>query len=107
MHFCPFCGNLLLIERGPVGHRFFCSTCPYVCNITKKLSQHMALKRKQVDDVLGGSDAWKDVDKTEAQCNNCGHNEAYFMQIQIRSADEPSTRFYRCVQCSCTWSDNT
>ena len=47
------------------------------------------------------------MDKTEAQCNNCGHDEAYFMQIQIRSADEPSTRFYRCVQCSCTWSDNT
>ena len=28
---------------------------------------------------------------TEAKCPYCNHNEAFFMQIQIRSADEPST----------------
>ena len=27
----------------------------------------MYLKRKEIDDVLGGADAWKNVDQTEGQ----------------------------------------
>lgn len=105
------------------------------------------MKRKEVDDVLGGKDAWKNVDKSEgelggfvgwrglalefeggsrvgedvqdeiscfkaendsgaetdvnlfsqAQCTRegCDGTQAYFKQIQIRSADEPMTIFYR------------
>lgn len=102
------------------------------------------MKRKEVDDVLGGKDAWKNVDKSEgrlsrliegrrrifafiflrertdmtiilgrwrvfmtlkltrifqyeAQCTRegCDGIQAYFKQIQIRSADEPMTIFYR------------
>lgn len=63
------------------------------------------IKKKQIDDVLGGEDAWQNVDKTEARCPQCSFHEAYFMQIQIRSADEPSTTFYRCVRCSTQWND--
>ncbi|KAF4727493.1 DNA-directed RNA polymerase III subunit RPC10, partial [Perkinsus olseni] len=52
-----------------------------------------------VEDVLGGPDAWKDVQQTEAVCpaDGCDSNRAYFKQMQIRSADEPMTTFYRCV----------
>lgn len=42
---------------------------------------------------------------TTARCPHCEHNKAYFMQIQIRSADEPSTTFYKCVQCKKQWND--
>uniref|UniRef100_A0A7S1XKH4 DNA-directed RNA polymerase subunit n=1 Tax=Phaeomonas parva TaxID=124430 RepID=A0A7S1XKH4_9STRA len=107
MQFCPPCGNLLLVESAGSGFRFFCSTCPYVCNITERLKSSLRLKRKQVDDVLGGAEAWENVDKTAADCPSCGAQEAYFMQIQIRSADEPSTRFYKCVNCAHTWTDNS
>lgn len=56
------------------------------------------LKRKAVDDVLGGEDSWKNVDSTEVECpKECGSERAFFMQIQIRSADEPSTTFYKYV----------
>ena len=50
---------------GATGFRFFCQTCPYVHNITRKISRTTVLKRKEVDDVLGGEDAWKNVDQTE------------------------------------------
>jgi len=105
MHFCPVCGNLLLIEEGSVGMRFCCPTCPYRHDIQEKYSSNVKIKKKQVDDVLGGADAWENVDRTAAKCPYCSNNEAFFMQIQIRSADEPSTNFYRCCKCAKQWND--
>jgi DNA-directed RNA polymerase III subunit RPC11 len=86
--------------------RFCCPTCPYLHNVQHLYSSRAKIRRKQADDVLGGDDAWENVDRTSAKCPQCGYNEAYFMQIQIRSADEPSTTFYRCVKCSKQWNDN-
>ena len=55
------------------------------------------MRRKQVDDVMGGEGAWDNVDHTEAQCpvGDCGGDRAYFYMVQIRSADEPMTTFYK------------
>ena len=67
MHFCPTCANILLVEQG--GHQdrlqFFCQTCPYVSIITQAVIQEVKLQRKQVDDILGGAEAWKNVPQTE------------------------------------------
>ncbi|VEN57737.1 unnamed protein product, partial [Callosobruchus maculatus] len=62
---------------------------------------------QEIDDVLGGEEAWKNVDSTEARCPQCGHDKAYFMQLQTRSADEPMTTFYRCCNkdCNHNWRD--
>ena len=61
----------------------------------------------QVDDVLGGSAAWENVDSTDAVCPRCEHGRAFFMQIQTRSADEPMTTFYKCCKPACghRWKD--
>mmetsp|Transcript_532 Transcript_532/g.768 ORF Transcript_532/g.768 Transcript_532/m.768 type:complete len:106 (+) Transcript_532:152-469(+) len=105
MLFCPTCGNLLVVDRCQTGMRFFCQTCPYIYNISQKVTKKITLKRKEVDDVLGGQAAWDNVDRTMTRCPFCEHNEAYFMQIQIRSADEPMTTFYKCVSCKKQWND--
>lgn len=34
-------------------------------------------------------------------CPKCGHTEAFYMQIQTRSADEPMTIYYKCCNFSC------
>lgn len=68
--------------------------------ITKKLP----LTRKKVDDILGGDKAWENVDQTDATCPHCNNKRAYFMQIQIRSADEPMTTFYKCTACRKNWA---
>jgi len=53
-----------------------------------------------VDDVFGES--YDTMEKTEGViCESCGHKEAYFKQIQIRSADEPMTIFYKCTNKKC------
>ena len=94
------------LAPAPASVRFYCQTCPYVQAIQSRREQRLPLARKKVDDVLGGEDAWKNVDVTEVRCPNCAHTRAFFMQIQIRSADEPMTVFYKCEKCSRAWSSN-
>ena len=65
MLFCPTCSNILLTEKTQNDFRFYCKTCPYVYKVSDKFEQKMPLERKEVDDVLGGEDAWKNVDNTE------------------------------------------
>ncbi|MGB0725129.1 MAG: RPA12/RPB9/RPC11 RNA polymerase family protein, partial [Nitrosopumilus sp.] len=36
-------------------------------------------------------------------CEKCGHDEAIWWMLQTRSADEPTTQFYRCTKCQYTW----
>ena len=36
-------------------------------------------------------------------CEKCGHTEAVWWMLQTRSADEPTTQFYRCTKCNHTW----
>ncbi|KAJ8100016.1 hypothetical protein POJ06DRAFT_282050 [Lipomyces tetrasporus] len=108
--FCPHCSNLLVISRSHSGgYRFECKTCPYQFPIQDKMQiyERKAMKRKQLDDVLGGEGAWDNADQTTSQCpQECGCNKAYFFQLQIRSADEPMTTFYRCTQCFHQWREN-
>ena len=109
LQFCPTCANLLQLDRRSVsGFRLFCTSCPYTSPLTRRLRFRHELQRKAVDDVLGGADAWRNVDSTEALCSRCGHTRAFFMQIQTRSADEPMTTFYKCCnqRCSHQWKEN-
>ncbi|RKP18021.1 glycoside hydrolase/deacetylase [Rozella allomycis CSF55] len=106
MIFCPNCANLLLIKTDSLArNQFYCQTCPYIYTITRSFSTRLDFNRKQVDDVLGGADAWKNVDSTDASCPKCEHGRAYFMQIQIRSADEPMSIFYKCCSCGHQWRE--
>ena len=132
MWFCPFCGNLLQIHTS-THHtpKFQCTTCPYHLFITSSSTQStssstsssssssavpaphlksgyrnkLPLTPKPLDDVLGGSAAWENVDKTQAPCPKCDSQTAYFMQMQIRSADEPMSIFYKCTQCAEQWNE--
>lgn len=92
--------------------------------LDKRYFERKFMKSKEVEDVLGGADSWKNVDKTESQwiclekrknrsrdrtacacllttvvvnCKEekCDNRSAYFRQVQIRSADEPMTTFYK------------
>ncbi|GMF08492.1 unnamed protein product [[Candida] boidinii] len=109
--FCPYCGNMLVVSKSDSTqtNAFTCSTCPYefpVVGLT--MFERKELLRKQVDDVLGGEGAWDNVDQTATQCpvESCGFDKAYFFQLQIRSADEPMTTFYKCCKCSHQWREN-
>ncbi|KAH6570394.1 hypothetical protein BASA82_000897 [Batrachochytrium salamandrivorans] len=105
MYFCPQCANLLLVQPGTDGNELFCQLCPYICKVEKPFTKRYTFPRKEVDDVLGGSSSWENVDQTDVTCPECEHNRAFFMQIQIRSADEPMSIFYKCVKCGNHWRE--
>ncbi|XP_063934244.1 DNA-directed RNA polymerase III subunit RPC10-like [Zophobas morio] len=106
LYFCATCGNSLVLESLLDGKlRFTCLTCPYVHNIEHPIQKKTYLNMKEIDDVIGGDDAWENVDKTIETCPNCSHNEAYFRMMQTRSADEPMTTFYKCISCSHNWRE--
>ncbi|GAB5360728.1 hypothetical protein AAMO2058_000652300 [Amorphochlora amoebiformis] len=105
MKFCPTCSNFLLIEEMRGKYRYFCQTCPYIDDIKSTLRDRTYMKKKEVDDVLGGEDAWKNADKCQALCPKCKNMTAYYTQLQTRSADEPMTTFYRCTECHFQWKE--
>jgi DNA-directed RNA polymerase III subunit RPC11 len=129
---CPSCSNALVVSRisshngegKPGNNRFECRTCPYQFVIAKRYYDRKPLKLKDVDDVVGGRDAWQNVDQIEGKllhhlkpyticlkafmrtwadsfhivnCVNdkCDSTKAFWYQLQIRSADEPMTTFYK------------
>lgn len=46
-------------------NRFECLTCPYQYVINKRYYERKMMKKKEVEDILGGKGAWDNVDKTE------------------------------------------
>lgn len=58
-----------------------------------RLEVGMSLKRSNLLSLP--SDSCVLALRSAANCPKCGHNEAYFMQLQIRSADEPMTTFFK------------
>ncbi|KAI9856215.1 MAG: RNA polymerase III C11 subunit [Vezdaea acicularis] len=99
--FCPACSNALTVtstEEVPPQNRLECRTCPYQFIIDKRYYERRYFPRKEDDDVLGGEGSWDNVDKQDdvpCPSESCSNREAYFYQVQIRSADEPMTTFYR------------
>eukprot|EP00965_Chrysotila_dentata_P191272 6174412-Pleurochrysis_carterae.AAC.4 len=123
------------------------STCYGCGTAVAQVTSNVYIDRKEVDDVLGGEDAWKNADRTDggaralpfissslcaivrectvhlwlrliclhmrhvnrsapahsygllaflaASCPKCSYHRAYYQQLQIRSADEPMTTFYK------------
>eukprot|EP00033_Pygsuia_biforma_P000822 GCRY01000956.1.p1 GENE.GCRY01000956.1~~GCRY01000956.1.p1 ORF type:complete len:108 (+),score=20.48 GCRY01000956.1:215-538(+) len=100
MLFCPHCSNMLFVEHSDEV-QFFCQTCPYVHRVVKEIVKQLPVAPKKVDDVLGGAETWENVDATDVKCPKCGFGRAFFMLIQIRSADEPMTEFYKCCSPEC------
>ncbi|KAJ3680157.1 hypothetical protein LUZ60_016435 [Juncus effusus] len=104
MEFCPSCGMLLQIEPARDGRRMrlFCPTCPYVCPVQNKIVKKVPLVAKEIEPIFNAADAKRFAKKTSGvSCEKCHHDEAYYEQMQTRSADEPETIFYQCCNDKC------
>jgi len=55
--------------------------------------------------VIDKKSKFEVLPKTTAHCPKCENNEAYWWMQQIRAADEPATRFYRCTKCKHIWRE--
>ncbi|KAF9671097.1 hypothetical protein SADUNF_Sadunf12G0012000 [Salix dunnii] len=105
MEFCPTCGMLLRYEQPNMGQagRFYCPTCPYFASIESrvKIKRKQKLAKKELEPIFTLEDMKKGGAETDATCPHCNFGRACFQQIQIRSADEPATTFYFCLNDKC------
>ncbi|OIW30868.1 hypothetical protein CONLIGDRAFT_293195 [Coniochaeta ligniaria NRRL 30616] len=106
--FCPHCSNILTVSAMETGrNRLECRTCPYEHPIEQTIYSRRTFARVEKEDVFGGPGAWDNAQKQKVQCGNpaCNGDEAAYFSVQIRSADEPMTNFYKCMTCGHRWRD--
>jgi DNA-directed RNA polymerase subunit M len=112
--FCPECEKLLRRKKTADGQYILkCVACGYSEDYKKKKKKKKkrskALEKKIKDTktrIIDGSEKNLELKpKTNVECPECGHNEAYYEQFQTRSADEPATTFYECVKCKNRWRE--
>jgi DNA-directed RNA polymerase subunit M len=102
MKFCIKCEIKLKKDNGDLK----CSKCGYIEG--KKTTQTKKIIAEEPDFSLLAfeGDEGEDTHPTiKLNCEKCGHDEAVWWMFQTRSADEPTTRFYRCQKCKYTWRD--
>lgn len=69
-------------------------------------SQEDAAETSDSDVLEVFDDSVEDTRPTiKIECEKCGNDEAVWWMLQTRSADEPTTQFYRCTKCQYTWRD--
>ena len=89
--------RLLVVTVDNGRHRMECRCCPYALPIVDTIYSRRDFERVEKEDVFGGPGAWENAQKMRTACrrDECDGQEAAFYQLQIRSADEPMTTFFR------------
>ena len=108
--FCPECSNLLrkqIID----GKSYLKCRCGYTqdCEVdTSEVDSEIERKKKALEKnviIVSQEDKVSVHPTVLVECPKCKHSEAEAWQEQTRSADEPSTSFFRCVKCGYTWRE--
>ncbi|MFW9940050.1 MAG: transcription factor S [Candidatus Thorarchaeota archaeon] len=108
VQFCPECSNLLRkkIENGKA---YLVCKCGYQEFLEISIDQEVVQKKREALDknliIVNTEDKISVYPIVKNTCPKCDHNEAETWQIQIRSSDEPSTHFFRCVKCKYSWRE--
>ncbi len=98
MKFCPDCE--VRLKKSESG--LMCPKCNY-SEGSKSTTKKIEEKEVSEFNVLEESEVEETLPSIKIDCEKCGHNEAVWWMLQTRSADEPTTQFYRCTKCNHTW----
>lgn len=110
MNFCPECGSIL--RKGNIdGKEYLVCKCGYQEPLEEdeeKNKKKVEQKKKELEEnlIIVNKEDRITVNLTvDRVCPECGHDKAETWQEQTRSADEPSTMFFRCLKCKHTWRE--
>ncbi len=82
-----------------------CSSCGHTVKNEKMDGYKVVKKAKRDEEITLLEDNISTLPTTRVRCPSCENDKAYWWLRQTRSADEPTTRFYRCVKCGKVWRE--
>jgi transcription factor S len=110
VEFCPECSSLLR-KKIVNGKSFLACKCGYEKELNsdkKKIKEVIKQKKKDLEQNLVIISEEQKITPnliTRKECPKCKNMEAETWQVQIRSSDEPSTHFFKCISCKYTWRE--
>jgi DNA-directed RNA polymerase subunit M len=100
MKFCPNCE--VKLKQGDSGLQ--CQKCGYVVEEKETKQPKKTTQEPELQfNVLAENEGEDALPTIKIECEKCGNDEAVWWMLQTRSADEPTTQFYRCSKCRYTW----
>ncbi|MHC1599122.1 MAG: transcription factor S [Candidatus Methanofastidiosia archaeon] len=110
MEFCPECESLIIPTKKDGKTLLICKKCGYTRDVDLNDSNSKFIVQEKIshspkEKLIVIEENIDTLPKTREECPKCGNREAFWWEIQTRSSDEPSTKFYRCVKCSHTWRE--
>ena len=101
MKFCPTCEAKL--KKNVSGLQ--CPKCGYTEGQENKSQTKIVTEEETQSEfnVLAENEGEEALPTIKIDCEKCGNDEAVWWMLQTRSADEPTTQFYRCTKCRYTW----
>jgi DNA-directed RNA polymerase subunit M len=105
LKFCPKCE--VKLKNSDSG--LHCPQCNYTEGQKEKPAKKITNEEEPDFSLLAfeENEGNESLPTVKIECEKCGHGEAVGWMFQTRSADEPTTRFYRCQKCKYTWRDYT
>ena len=100
MKFCPKCE--VRLKKNNTHSTLSCPKCDYSESDSKENKKDKKNDRSELN-ILDENEGKETLPSIKIDCEKCGNNEAVWWMLQTRSADEPTTQFYRCTKCSHTW----
>ena len=90
------------------GDVMVCSSCGHEQRREGNDEAFVTTESQSTDDVIETEEGANFEGKPTADdvvCEECGHTTAWYTIKQTGSADEPPTRFFKCVECGYRWRE--
>jgi len=99
MQFCPRCRSMMI----PTEEGMKCRKCGFLKEKEERIVSRIESEEKDIpvieEDVKGA------LPTVNVKCPECGNTRAYWWTRQLRSADEPEVRFFKCTSCGKVWRE--
>lgn len=103
---CERCGSIELPQGSTTDGRWRCQSCgaERARRVREAYVTTLAQLARSVAVVGDGQD--RGLPTTDARCEACGHERAYWDIQQLRAGDESPTLLYICTACEHTWRED-
>ncbi|MBW3012327.1 transcription factor S [Candidatus Woesearchaeota archaeon] len=105
MKFCPKCKSLMMPKKKKNQVVLECTSCGLVDDKSSDIQMKETKKETAKIEIIDPKKTDENLPTTEADCDKCGNDKAFYWLVQTRAADESQTKFLRCTKCGHTWRD--